>query len=495
MKDRVRPFVLAVLLAAFSSLCATRGSAEPVGGSQDVVFELQDAEIPYQDFWKWNDPSLKEYLIGWYTKHRNVTKTSFAKAEVTALLARIKDDKDLLCESIEYYEKALAEVTRPGLVHQILFMLTHECGGDHEARLDQVIEHTEGWRQDFYRKLKEGDLKFKIEKIKIAKKIDVPENVSRIILGKSRIEVKPGSRIGLQMERTYRDWLSNMVDVYPHSEVPREKIITWHEGSRLRDILASGLDFELVPLTGAIIVKASDGMWYAPDENGVFRFRVLRDKILYPTTKSYKNVCFTLDTHGISAIVPEATANHVDLVIGCGDHTCKMEAAYYLATKGIDVFFPADRFIADVLGYDAEGTLIGSAPVRGNVIGDQPVALDKEELIIVQDINKPYPAQYYDAPKRYFTELGKLVKLNLDFVKVNNLSETYMVVDRARETGAKVIAVRVFDDKDYESVSKWLAEDKQNRAILFHTSLYPPQRIFDEFPEQTSFGDPRPVFE
>jgi hypothetical protein len=486
---------MAAVLAVLTCLCATSADAQSAAGTPNPVFELKDFEVPYRDFWKWNDPSLKEYLIGFYGKHRNATETSFAKAEVTYLLGRIKEDKDLLCESLELYEKALDEVSNPELVYQILFMVSDECGGDHEAWLDQVIEHTEGWKQDFYRKLKEGDLRFEIRKIEIAKKIDVPEDVSRVILGNSRIEVKPGSRIGFQMERVYRDWLSNMVDVYPYDEVPRGKIITWHEGSRLRDILASGLDFTLVPLTGAIFVQASDGMWYAPDENGVFRFRILRDKILYQTTKSYKNVCFTLDTHGISALVPQAIAKEVNLVIGCGDHTCKMEAAYYLATKGIDVFFPADRFIADIIGYDAEGTLIGTAPVRGSIIGDQPVAIDTKELIIVEDISKPYPAQYYDAPKRYFTELGKLVELNLDFVKINNLGETYMVVDRARETGAKVIAVRVFDDKDYESVSKWLGEDKGNRAILFHTSLYPAHRLFDEFPEQTSFGDPKPLFE
>lgn len=309
------------------------------------------------------------------------------------------------------------------------------------------------------------------------------------------IEVGNNWKIGFQMERVYRDWLSNSAEAYPYDDIPRDRIITYHEGSRLRDILASGLEVELVPITATIAVEANDGRWYAPDENGVFRFEVLPDKIMYPTTKCYKNVCLMIDTHGISALVPDAVKNDVDLVIGCGDYTGKMEAAYYLASKGINVYFPADRFIGEVLGHDAKGVLIGTAPVRGSIIGNQPICIDVRELIIVQDISKPYPAQYYDAPTKYFSELNKLVELNLDFVKVDDLSETHRVVRRAREKDAKVIAVRVWDEKDYESVKEWLEEDKRNRAVLFHTSLYPTQRIFHEFPDQTSFGDPRPIFE
>jgi len=486
-----------VYMMAAAVLLASLGYSQGLSdaGSRPPAFELKDTEIPYQEFWAHMEPELKDYLIEWYGKHRDAAATNFARAEVTALLGRLKGDKELLCESIRYYEKATKEVENPDLIYEILFMLSHECGRDHGKYLDQVIARTTGWKQDFYKRLKEGNLNFEIEKIDIQRKLDVPDKASKLILGRSVIEVKENSKIGIQMERVYRDWLSNMVDEYPYSEVPRDKIITWHEGSRLRDILSCSLEVELVPLVGTVVVQADDGRWYAPDENGVFRFEVLRDKILYPTTKSYKNICLMTDTHGISSIVSDAVKNRVFLVIGCGDYTGKMEAAYYLAKKGINVYFPGDRFIADVLGHDAEGTLIGTAPVNGNRIGGQPISIDLKEMMIVQDISQPYPGQYYDAPKRYFALLDESVDLNLEFVRIDDLGETYKVVDRARETGAKVIAVRVFDEKDYEAVKDWLQESRANRAVLFHTSLYPTQRIFQEFPEQTSFGDPHPVFE
>ncbi len=495
MKSK-NPFViLIVFFAALNCPWVSHGQELFASDSSNPVFLLKDTKIAYQLFWSTLKPGLRDDLIEWYTEHLKSVKTNFAKAEVTALLGRMKDDKRLLCESIGYYEKATNEVENPEMIYEILFMVNYECGGDYRKRLDEIIKHTKGWKQKFYRKLKEDHLRFPIQKLSISKKVEVPQNVSRVVLGKSFIEVPEHSKIGFQVERVYRDWLSNSLDVFPYDDVPREEIITYHEGSRLRDLLSCGLDFELLPLTPAIVVQATDGRWYAPDENGIFRFEVLQDKVMYPTTKCYKNVCLLTDTHGISALVPGAIEKGVDLVIGCGDYTGKMEAAYYLASKGIDVYFPGDRFVAEVLGHDANGVLMGTAPVKGNIIGNQPISIEVKELIIVQDISKPYPAQYYDAPTRYFTELNKLVNLNLEFVKVDDLGETSKIVDRARERNAKVIAVRVFDDKDYESVREWLQEDKDNRAVLFHTSLYPTQKIFYEFPLQTSFGDPRPIFE
>jgi hypothetical protein len=459
------------------------------------VFKLKDTEISYQQFWETFDPEIRDYLIDWYTKLIEKVETNFARGEITALLGRMKEDKELFCQCIEYYEKAVDEVKYPGMIYEMLFMINYECGKDYNSSIEDVIKNTKGWKRNFYKKVKKGDMRFEIEKIKIKKKIKVPKKVSTIVLGRSFIELKNKARIGFQMERIYRDWLSNTVDVFPYDYVPVENIKKYHEGSRLREILASDLEFEMMPLTATIVVKANDGKWYAPDEKGKFRFEVLGDKLMYPTTKRFKNICLITDTHGISSLVPDAVKYDVDLVIGCGDYTGKMQAAYYLASKGINVYFPGDRFINEILGHDSKGVLLGSAPVKGNIIGGQPVSIDVQELIIVQDIGKPYPAQYYDAPTRYFTSLNKLVELNLEFVKVDELSETYKIVERAKEKKAKVIAVRVFDEKDYEAVSEWLKEDKDHRAILFHTSLYPTQKIFYEFPEQTSFGDPHPVFE
>jgi hypothetical protein len=53
----------------------------------------------------------------------------------------------------------------------------------------------------------------------------------------------------------------------------------------------------------------------------------------------------------------------------------------------------------------------------------------------------------------------------------------------------------VWTEADYVPVRTWLAESPQHRAVLFHSAAYPPgERVFAEFPKQTTFGDPRPVF-
>jgi hypothetical protein len=55
--------------------------------------------------------------------------------------------------------------------------------------------------------------------------------------------------------------------------------------------------------------------------------------------------------------------------------------------------------------------------------------------------------------------------------------------------------VRVSFDEDYEPVKRWLGASKENRAVLFHSAPYAPgYRLFAEFPEQVTFGDPRPRF-
>jgi hypothetical protein len=60
---------------------------------------------------------------------------------------------------------------------------------------------------------------------------------------------------------------------------------------------------------------------------------------------------------------------------------------------------------------------------------------------------------------------------------------------------ANVIAARVFNSNDYESLKRWLYQSSKRKVILFHSSSYPyGYLLFKEFPEQTTFDDPNPVF-
>jgi hypothetical protein len=274
-------------------------------------------------------------------------------------------------------------------------------------------------------------------------------------------------------------------------------LLWYHEGARLRDLLRA-VPIRVVPLPGTLIARRGED-WLAPDENGVFRFTVLPDKVRYPTTRAWSGLGLLMDTHGISALVEAAVRERSDLVVGCGDHPEKARAAYHLAQLGVNVYFPCDRYVSELLGHDAPGVLLGSAPVSaepgGAVIGHRPVRFLVNEKIVVEDASLRGRYQYYDAPARYFRRLAEYLPLSVEWVEVDGPGESSRVIARAAQEGASVIAVRVETEEDYDPVHDWLAGSPERRAVLFHSAPYPAgYRLFAEFPGRTTFGDPRPRF-
>jgi hypothetical protein len=146
-------------------------------------------------------------------------------------------------------------------------------------------------------------------------------------------------------------------------------------------------------------------------------------------------------------------------------------------------------------------TILGSAPVKetekGAVIGDQPITIYLDEPIVAEYTDKGYPDQYCDTPWRYFNKLNDTYGLNLSLVKAyGSEGEAGKVTEVAEKVGARVIGVRVAVERDAESVSKWLKNDPNHRAVLLHSVAYEPgKRIFDEFPNQTTFGDLNPIIQ
>ncbi|MBE9595005.1 MAG: hypothetical protein IMF19_16175, partial [Proteobacteria bacterium] len=108
--------------------------------------------------------------------------------------------------------------------------------------------------------------------------------------------------------------------------------------------------------------------------------------------------------------------------------------------------------------------------------------------------DSPYPDQYCDTPSRYFRELQKVYNVNLSVTEVYaNVGETSNLVKEAKEQNAGVIGARIFTEADYLPLKEWLKEDKNHRAILFHSAAYNfGIKLFREFPKQTSFGDINP---
>lgn len=438
----------------------------------------------------------------------------FSEGEKRYILGKITENRDLTCTAINYYIKHLdSDLSYEDqlMVYENIFFVSTECLSDRKQYyyLTKVLDLSDklgySWKTNIYSQiLHTGVIDINPQKVKIERSLSVPRGSTKLDLGRSYFVINEEDTLGVQVDRITRDWLSLDIDLFPN-EAPDfvTNGISYMEGEVVGKIARSS-NPTIIPYSNTLIVSQSSWIgtkWYAMDDEGIFRFEVLRDKVQYPTTKCIKNVCLLVDTHGISSLVSQAIHHNTTVVIGCGDYYDKMEAAYYLALKGINTYYPCDRFSSEMIGYKADGMALGSAPVRkvGNhtVVGNQTITISLDETIVVQNTRLSYPLQYYDAPYKYFTTLSKLsgVRFRFVVVDVTGIGEAYKVIDRARQIGAKVIAVRVAYSEDYQSVKEWLMESPNHRAVLHHTACYPHGlRILDEFPEQTTFGDPHPVF-
>jgi hypothetical protein len=481
------------LLALALSISASGAGPEPSAG------------VCWDCFWRYHPDSFKRDLIAVYRDKRFADP--LADAERRLLLARITGDGKALCAARGAVAAAAsaggaADDERALAIAETLAFTAAECGANPEAAFRGAARAARAAhdrsKAQAYEALARGRFKPRFGDQTIRKRLDLPAEASSFVLGASRIVVDRDTVIGAQVERVARDWLSYQLAWAPSSRaLGRAELVPWHEGARIGDILAA-TSGTVVPLTGTLAARRGD-TWYAADERGVFRFEVLDDKIQYPTTLAVGDVALLRDTHGIASLVEPALRSGATLVVGCGDAEGKMKAAYALAARGVDVYFPCDRFVGDVVGHDGRGVLLGSAPVRREgdraIIGDRPVEFSIGETIVVEDFTGRGEDRYYDAPARYFRALRAfLPSVKLDFVSVEGAGESFRLIRRAAELDATAIAVRVATLEDAAPVRAWLRESPAHRAVLFHSASYPEgNALFAEFPKQTTFGDPRPT--
>jgi hypothetical protein len=322
----------------------------------------------------------------------------------------------------------------------------------------------------------------------------------KIILGRSAIHVNKNTLIKTQVDRVTRDWVLAFHANGEPWDYKEDDHFKSHEGAKLTE-LVEYTNSRVVPVWGMKATKIGE-RWYAPDAAGLPRFEIAEDKVNnYPTTIVVDDhTAIVNDTHGISALAWDAL--DANLVIGCGDHPGKMDAAYYLAERGVNVYVPFDRFLGFLIGARTKASIIGSAPIKktadGAEIGNQPVQIDIDELIVVSNASPRYPLRYYDTPYRYFTLLRDYIgkSLNITDVQVTEYGKATNVVDAARQASARVLGIRVKSANEHDAVAAWLREDSTHRAVLFHTAGYSDgYKLFAEFPAQTTFGDIHPVFE
>ena len=467
--------------------------------------------ICYSCFWK-NQPKELIKLINetlWEYKPKN----EYVESDRLLILGRLNQRKDFVCKSLKHKENYLPSIKDKEsllVLYEELYFLAKECRSNKsEDYLKKILKLSEelnkSWKIKIYAS-QNNKLHKKLRPIKIERNLKIPKSPKKLVLGESKIIIDKNALICSQVDRFNRDWLSFYIYLFP-TQLPNLNYslkyydINYMEGFLIRKIV-NYTHSKVIPLPNSNVIYYN-GKWYATDEYGNLAFEVLDDKVEYSTTLGYKDLALIRDTHGISALVPEAIYHNCSLVIGCGDSLGKMHAAYYLAKNGIDVYFPTDRFVGEIIGYKAKGILLGSAPVKFAkdnkvIIGGQVVEINISEPIVVEDTDyKYYPIQYYDTPARYFRNLEKLtgINLNLTFVKVSSSLGIEEVIKKAKELGTKVIAIRVREKKEYQKVKKWLEENKNHKAILFHSVAYEwGFKLFEEYPLQTTFGDPRPKF-
>jgi len=475
--------------------------ADPYGKGKDLDFTVRATGVN------------KSFLVDSFLDRLKVVGDHFARADILFALGRLLRNDSMICSALREFDEVDVNSTdheKAALVFESVASI--DCGRNKAAFYALAAKEWESvgklWRARIDRLLAEGDkprLKFNVSVVEPSLKLG---NYSSVLVGSSGLVVDNRSMIVSQADRVSRDWLSGVIqdpfsnDIltvfserfsWPEDELNKD--IGWHEGGRIKDLLSVGAKHEVAVGT---LVAEKDGRWFAPDENGVFRFEVPLDKVLYPTTRFLRDdLAVIIDTHGVNMLVEQAISKNASLVVGCCDHPAKVAAAEYLSSKGIDVVCFTDKYLYLLLGHDVR--VVGSPPVDRYggriVLGMRPLVLSVDDKIVVSNSsNDIYALWYYQTPANYFTALSKVIPLKVFYYSLKNFSDQKSLIRIARLENADFIATRVYNKFDYDAVKRWLAEDVKHKAILFHSSAYPfGLKLFQEFPEQTSFDDPNPV--
>jgi len=337
-----------------------------------------------------------------------------------------------------------------------------------------------------------------------------------IIIGRSKVIIGYRSLVGTQIDRVLRDiaWMDNRFESIPLGGdnlvvTDKTKLVPYMEG-RLSGLLIDYANATILGLTPSIAGLVNDPyygeIYCGMDGNGNYAFKIDSSKLAYESVgwTTDKQEAIMVDTHGFNSVAAEAikTSNihTLSLVMACMDLESKANAALHLAQNGINCYAPCDRFAGYLVGYNAPGTIICSAPIRkipqkrAAVIGNQPIKMNVNEKIIVQTWNVEDGSRYCDAPDRYMQGVANYLKINLNTTTVNaGIGETGKIIDAAKYYGAKVISVRIYNEDDRLPVDMWLSSDINNRAILLHSAAYDSgYRMFFDHPKQTTFGDLKP---
>ncbi|PIN75313.1 hypothetical protein COV18_03940 [Candidatus Woesearchaeota archaeon CG10_big_fil_rev_8_21_14_0_10_37_12] len=456
---------------------------------------------------------------------KNETVDPFARGDATLILGRLTNKKRI-CDSLQFYDLVNARNhEEQALIHETSASLG--CGRNRNTFLRAAAKEWKlagnAYRADLLEKLANGqrlNLKFDQQTINANNTVIsgyrtsitpiLPENATTVTIGNTTITLSSGDILISQTDRVYRDWLGGQIAnpygpeilvtfserlKYDETELLPE--IGWHEGARTKDI-KKAINITHIPAVGTLVAKKGNS-WYASDEQGIFRFEVPIDKLMYPTTRFLRSdIAVIIDSHGVNMLVEQAVRYNATVVLSDCDHPGKVYAAKYLSEKNISVICYPDKYIYLAIGHNL--SLIGSPPTTlGNetiTLGGRPIQITTSDIILaVNSTSEQYALWYYQTPTSYFEVIGDAVPINIQYYQLTDFNQMQNATKYARSINANIIATRVFNSNDYYALTIWLQERPENKAILFHTASYPyGQKLFNEYVNQTSFDDPNPVF-
>ncbi len=499
MKKGVALFLLGLLVGAGGTyVLLTSGRLSlPVPGQVPA----ESPSVCYSCFWDGYEPALRTQVVEFYRQY--TSPDPFLQADARYILWRATGNPS--CDSRNLYRQAAegADSYRALQAWAAYGLSGPECGWDGSGDLARAADAAEKAglpsTADQLRQLSRNRLKPEVANLEVKSSLKALATADTMILGASTIVVPAGTRLGAQVDRVARDWISfQMRWDLTGKPLPAAALVDYLEGKLVKNILELSA-VEVYPLAGALVARQGE-TWYAADETGAFRFQVLGDKLQYPTTHVSGSTAWIVDTHGLSSVAGQGVERKMQVVVGSMDSESDALAAFHLASRGISAVFPSDRFQDRLLGYEGPGVLLGTAPVKrvGDkaVIGGQPIQFSRREKIVVEDADADSPAAAYDAPARYFRHLSTLVSLNVEYVPVQQNNQIERVLGRATEIKATAVAVRVETNYEFDRLRDWLRQAPGRRAILFNCGLYPhAQALFTEFPKQVTFGDLHPRFQ
>ena len=107
---------------------------------------------------------------------------------------------------------------------------------------------------DIFDQLAQNSFTPQFGKTDIAAELKIPDKAKAMVLGETTIVLKPGMRVGTQMERVARDWASYEMRWDLSRKLIPATLIGYHEGAFVHK-MAEFANIEITPLAGTLIAK------------------------------------------------------------------------------------------------------------------------------------------------------------------------------------------------------------------------------------------------